>query len=101
MGICEKLNALQAVAVQRKRLGGTTAALNAAEVANLIEHEGTIESLIKSQGFSDCVVYLDGNTAKVVVRTDGLDASGAAMIKETILEEVSIPAENIRIFEVK
>ncbi|MBR0485548.1 MAG: SpoIIIAH-like family protein [Oscillospiraceae bacterium] len=78
-----------------------TAALNAAEVASLIEHEGTIESLIKSQGFSDCVVYLDGNTAKVVVRTDGLDASGAAMIKETILEEVSIPAENIRIFEVK
>ena len=78
-----------------------TAALNAAEVASLIEHEGTIESLIKSQGFSDCVVYLDGDTAKVVVRTDGLDASGAALIKETILEEVSIPAENIRIFEVK
>ncbi len=78
-----------------------TAALNAAEVASLIEHEGTIESLIKSQGFSDCVVYLDGDTAKVVVRTDGLDASGAAMIKETILEEVAIPAENIRIFEVR
>lgn len=78
-----------------------TAALNAAEVASLIEHEGTIESLIKSQGFSDCVVYLDGNTAKVVVRTDGLDSAGAAMIKETILEEVSIPAENIRIFEVR
>ena len=78
-----------------------TAALNAAEVASLIEHEGTIESLIKSQGFSDCVVYLDGDTAKVVVKTDGLDASSAAMIKETILEEVTIPAENIRIFEVK
>ena len=78
-----------------------TAALNAAEVASLIEHEGTIESLIKSQGFSDCVVYLDGDTAKVVVKTDGLDASAVAMIKETILEEVPVPAENIRIFEVK
>jgi len=78
-----------------------TAALNAAEVAALIEHEGVIESLIKSQGFSDCVVYLDADTAKVVVKTDGLDASGAAMIKEAILEEVTIPAENIRIFEVK
>lgn len=78
-----------------------TTALNAAEVANLIEQESTIESLIKSQGFSDCVVYLDGNTAKVVVRTDGLDASGAAMIKSVILEEASVPAENIRIFEVR
>ncbi|MBR1528283.1 MAG: SpoIIIAH-like family protein [Oscillospiraceae bacterium] len=78
-----------------------TAALNAAEVAALIEHEGVIESLIKSQGFSDCVVYLDDNAAKVVVKTDGLDASGAAVIKEAILEEVTIPAENIRIFEVK
>lgn len=76
-------------------------ALDAAEVASMIEHEGTIESLIKSQGFSDCVVYLDADTAKVVVRTDGLDASGAALIKSAILEEVSIPAENIRIFEVK
>ncbi|MDE5769485.1 MAG: SpoIIIAH-like family protein [Oscillospiraceae bacterium] len=78
-----------------------TAALDAAEVASMIEHEGTIESLIKSQGFSDCVVYLDADTAKVVVRTDGLDESGAALIKSAILEEVSIPAENIRIFEVK
>ncbi|MDE6004471.1 MAG: SpoIIIAH-like family protein [Oscillospiraceae bacterium] len=76
-------------------------ALNAAEVASMIEHEGTIEALIKSQGFSDCVVYLDADTAKVVVRTDGLDESGAALIKSAILEEVSIPAENIRIFEVK
>ncbi len=78
-----------------------TTALDAAEVASLIEHEGTIESLIKSQGFSDCVVYLDGETAKVVVRTDGLDAAGAALIKQTILGEVSIAPENIRIFEVR
>lgn len=78
-----------------------TVALDAAEVASMIEHEGTIESLIKSQGFSDCVVYLDADTAKVVVRTDGLDESGAALIKSAILEEVSIPSENIRIFEVK
>ncbi len=78
-----------------------TAALDAAEVASLIEKEGTIESLIKAQGFSDCVVYLDGQSAKVVVRTDGLEASGAAAMKEIILEETSIPAENIRIFEVK
>lgn len=78
-----------------------TTALDAVEVSSLIESEGTIESLIKSQGFEDCVVYLDGDTAKVVVRTDGLDAAGAALIKGIILDEVAISSENIRIFEVK
>lgn len=78
-----------------------TTALNAVEVSNLIECEGNIESLIKSQGFSDCVVYLDGETAKVVVRSDGLESADAALIKDIILGEVSISSENIRIFEVK
>ncbi len=76
-------------------------ALNAVEISNLIECEGNIESLIKSQGFADCVVYLDGETAKVVVKSDGLEAADAALIKDIILGEVSISSENIRIFEVK
>ncbi len=78
-----------------------TTALNAVEVSNLIECEGNIESLIKSQGFADCVVYLDGESAKVVVKSDGLEAADAALIKDIILGEVSISSENIRIFEVK
>jgi len=78
-----------------------TTALNAVEVSNLIECEGNIESMIKSQGFADCVVYLDGESAKVVVKSDGLEASDAALIKDIILGEVSISLENIRIFEVK
>ncbi len=78
-----------------------TTALDAVEVSNLIECEGNIESLIKSQGFADCVVYLDGETAKVVVKSDGLESADAALIKDIILGEVSISSENIRIFEVK
>lgn len=78
-----------------------TTALNAVQLSSLIESEGRIESLICSQGFSDCVVYLDGDTAKVVVRSEGLEASDAALIKDLILGEVSVVPENIRIFEVK
>lgn len=78
-----------------------TTALGAVEVSNLIQCEGKIESLIKSQGFSDCVVYLDGESAKVVVKSEGLEAADAALIKDIILGEVSISSENIRIFEVK
>lgn len=76
-------------------------ALDAVEVSRLIEAEGTIESLVKAQGFKDCVAYLDGESAKLVVKTDGLNKAQAAAIKEIILGESKISAENIRIFEVK
>jgi stage III sporulation protein AH len=78
-----------------------TNALEAVEVSKLIESEGKIESLIKAQGIEDCVVYLDGESAKVVVKTAGLEKSQAAAIKDIILGEVTVPAENIRVFEVK
>ena len=76
-------------------------ALDAVQVSKLIESEGNIESLVRAQGFEDCVAYLDGETAKVVVKTDGLNKSQAASIKDIILGETQVPAENIRIFEVK
>ncbi|MCM1133101.1 MAG: SpoIIIAH-like family protein [Ruminococcus flavefaciens] len=76
-------------------------ALDAVEVSKLIESEGTIESLVKAQGFEDCVAYLDGETAKVVIKTEGLDKAQAASVKEIIMSESEVSAENIRIFEVK
>lgn len=76
-------------------------ALDAVEVSKLIESEGTIESLVKAQGFEDCVAYLDGESAKVVIKTEGLDKAQAASVKEIILGETNVAAENIRIFEVK
>ncbi|NLK70626.1 MAG: SpoIIIAH-like family protein [Clostridiales bacterium] len=76
-------------------------ALEAVQMSNMIEKEGTIENLIKAQGFADCVVYLDKDSAKIVVKSDGLEKGQAAAIKDIILGEVAIPSENIRIFEVK
>lgn len=75
-------------------------AIDAVTLSQLIESESIIESLILAQGFSDCVVYLDGNGAKVVVESDGLNASQAAAIKDIILSEAEVAAEGIRIFEV-
>ncbi len=67
----------------------------------LSESENTVESLIKAQGFQDCVVYLNGTSANIVVKSEGLVPAEAAQIKDILLTEVTIPAENIRIFEVK
>lgn len=73
----------------------------AVTLSALSESENTIESLIKAQGFQDCVVYLNGTTANIVVKSEGLVPAEAAQIKDILLTEVTIPAENIRIFEVK
>lgn len=99
----------ESVATLQSILGGgdrtedelVTDAIAAVETSKLIESESTIESLVKAQGYQDCIVYLDGDSAKVVVQTDGLNAAQAAAIKDVILGEVSVSAENIRIFEVK
>ena len=73
----------------------------AMSLSQLSDSENTIESLIKAQGFEDCVVYLNGTTANIVVKSEGLVPSEAAQMKDILLTEVTIPAENIRIFEVK
>lgn len=99
----------ETVATLQSILGGgdqtedelVTDAIAAVETSKLIESESTIESLIKSMGYQDCIVYLDGEGARVVVQSDGLDAAQAAAIKDVILGEVSVATENIRIFEVK
>ena len=78
-----------------------TDALAAVETSQLIESESNIESMIKSMGYQECIVYLDGESAKVVVQTEGLDSAQAAAIKDVILGEISVPSEKIRIFEVK
>ena len=75
--------------------------MEAVNLSQLSESESKVESLIRAQGFEDCVVYLDGETASIVVKSEGLASEQAAQIKDNLLTEVTIPAENIRIFEVK
>jgi stage III sporulation protein AH len=76
-----------------------TKALEAVSISQLSESEATIESLIKATGIPDCIVYLESDSAKVVVKSDGLDSKQVASIKEIILSEVTIPTENIKIME--
>lgn len=74
---------------------------DAIQMASLVDTESTVESLVKSQGYEDCVVYLDGQTANVVVKSSGLEPAQAAQIKDILLSKVQVANENITIFEVK
>lgn len=72
-----------------------------AELSQQIEDEGKIENLIKAKGFTECVVYLDSESANVVVKSEGLTAEQAAQIKNIVLSEKDVAQENISITEVQ
>ncbi|MCD7732638.1 MAG: SpoIIIAH-like family protein [Oscillospiraceae bacterium] len=73
----------------------------AVALSSLIESETIIENLVIAAGFEDCVCYLDGENANIVVKSEGLTSAQAAQIKDILLSEVDVQNENIRIFEVK
>ncbi len=72
----------------------------AAAIAANMGLETKLESLIKAKGFEDCLVYITNDYADIIVKTEGLLATEAATIKESILQETEIPVENITIVEV-
>lgn len=76
-------------------------ARDASSLSSYIESESKIETLLIAQGFPEVLCYLSDRGANIIVRTDGLDAAGAAKIKNTLLSEVSVAAENITIVEIK
>jgi len=78
----------------------TELALQTTAMATAIEKEGKIENLIKAKGFNDCMVYYDTERVDVIVKTSGLLSNEVAQMKDIIVKEVSVPAENIAIIEV-
>ncbi|MBD9060518.1 MAG: SpoIIIAH-like family protein [Ruminococcaceae bacterium] len=75
-------------------------AVDATKLGGYIESETKIESLLKAQGFEDALCYLSDGSANIIVKTDGLDAAGAAKIKSTLLSEVELSNDQITIVEV-
>lgn len=71
---------------------------------NNITLETKLETLIKSKGFADCVVNLEGVRATVTVMTenDALTAEEVARIRDALLGQCDgLQAQNITIVEVK
>ena len=70
-------------------------------LAKATDVEGTVESLIKAKGFSDCMVYVSDETVNVVVATSGLDEAQAAQINEIVISETGRDASAVKIVEIK
>ena len=69
------------------------------QIAAAMEAESNIETLIKAKGFEDCIAVVSGDEANVIVKTNGLLTYEVAQIREIVMNELSIPAENVKIIE--
>ena len=97
----EAMEVLQAVV---DNSASTTTAKNEAlaeinKMAKIMDTEANIESLIRAKGFSECVAVINGDSASIVVRSDGLIASEISQINEIVYEQAGIQPVNIKIIE--
>ena len=71
------------------------------QIAKDIECEANIESLIKAKGFEECVAVVSGETAQVIVKTEGLMENEVAQISEIVYEQANVLPDNLKIIESK
>lgn len=77
------------------------AVAQAAKLAEHIEQESKIESLLKAKGYANCLAFLDQERASVLVQSDGLQAYETITIQDIVHNQSGVAYENIVIVEVK
>ena len=68
-------------------------------IADEIALEANIESLIVSKGFDQCVAVLNGDSASVIVKSDGLLPNEVSQISEIVYEQAGVLPANLNIIE--
>ena len=69
------------------------------KLANIMEDESNIETLVVAKGFDECVAVISGDKISVVVKSDGLLASEISQINEIVYQQAGILPVNITIIE--
>lgn len=70
-------------------------------IVSSIETESKIESLVKAKGIEDCVVFINNAKCDTVIKSVDTSAEVINQIKEIIVRESGLKAENISIVETK
>ena len=97
----EALEVLQTVVDSDEALEDSkqSALTNMTRIANEIQTESNIESLIMSKGFEDCIAVISDGKCNVIVRSDGLMPNQISQIKEIVYEQANIHPSEIKIIE--
>ena len=70
-------------------------------VTDAIGQENQIESVVIAKGFEDCVAYLNGDEANVVVKAAQLTPEQTCQILDVVLAQSNAVAEKVNIVSVK
>lgn len=70
-------------------------------IADDIQLEANIETLILSKGFEQCVAVINGDTVNIIVKSEGLLANEVAQINEIVYEQTGTDPSNIKVIEKK
>ena len=66
-------------------------------IANDIQNEANIETLVKAKGFEECVAVIGDGTVSVIVKAESLQAKQTAQILSIVYETTGIAPENVSI----
>lgn len=97
----EALEVLQAVVdnVDASEEMKSEALAGISEIAEEIQLEANIESLILAKGFEKCIAVLNGDTASIVVSADDLQVAQIAQINAIVYEQAGIVPAGVTIIK--
>jgi len=97
----EAIEVLQTVVQNTNALPETveSALADITKIAEDIECESRIETLVKAKGFEECIAVINEGSATVIVKTDELLASEVAQINEIVYEQSGILPTGLKIIE--
>ncbi len=75
----------------------TEALAGISEIAEEIQKEANIESLIMAKGFEQCVAVLNGDTISIIVSADTLQPAQLAQINAIVYEQTGIAPTGVTI----
>lgn len=75
----------------------TEALASISAIAEEIQKEANIESLITAKGFEQCVAVLNGDTASIIVKAETLQPAQLAQINTIVYEQTGIAPTGITI----
>ena len=95
----EALEVLQSVVdnVEASEEVKADALADIAAIADEIQKEANIESLITAKGFEQCVAVLNGDTASIIVKAESLQAAELAQINTIVYEQTGIAPTGVTI----
>ena len=89
------------VTVSEKKYALQSRSAQISAIAETIEAESNIETLVKSCGFEKCLAVINGESASVIVSAGeaGLAPGGVAQITAIVYEQAGILPANLTIIE--